>query len=87
MLDAYRYKDLQHIYQFLRQIDADGISIVDALEMLQKRLAYNQTNTAGPARKYTCPDCGSSMSPVVNSDGLRIMGCKKCRYSEIRNGV
>lgn len=31
-----------------------------------------------------CPSCGNGMlTPVINPDGLPIVGCKTCRYSEV----
>jgi 1,6-anhydro-N-acetylmuramate kinase len=31
----------------------------------------------------TCPHCGTRLGLVANHDGLRILGCRKCRYSTI----
>jgi len=30
-----------------------------------------------------CPECGSIMLEVKNDEGLKILGCRKCRYSEV----
>ena len=31
-----------------------------------------------------CPSCGHGpLTPVANSEGLRILGCRLCRYSEV----
>ena len=35
----------------------------------------------------TCPHCNTPLVPVANPDGLRIIGCKQCRYSRILEGL
>ena len=49
----------------------------------EARAACGQATT----RLLLCPHCGSPLVPVANPDGLRIIGCKRCRYSRILEGT
>lgn len=49
----------------------------------QRQLKKPIINTSGP---WVCPSCHvGRLTPVKNDLGLHIMGCAKCRYSEIVN--
>jgi hypothetical protein len=44
----------------------------------------NQRPVGKKVRPKRCPSCGKGvLLPVINRDGLNIVGCKKCRYSEV----
>ena len=37
------------------------------------------------SEREACPSCGvGQLGKVVNADGLDIVGCRVCRYSELR---
>ncbi len=92
---AYKAKDLQNFISFLNQSESEGVTDIRFVrERLQNHINSNYKATrlskrrAGKVQKIesvTCPECGQSlMVPVLNNEGLKILGCKKCRYSEIR---
>ena len=93
-LDAYSNKELQHFLAMLNQCETAAISDVRFVRQQIQRHIENQyreqkirARQAGPIKKIkskTCPSCGQSLLiPVQNREGLNILGCKKCRYSEI----
>lgn len=48
-------------------------------QMMQRAMA------APPAGGEICPSCGQwPLAPVYNQEGLVIVGCRRCRYSEVR---
>jgi len=82
------------------EMEAYGVTASDVVTMAKayfaditaKEEAYHTVNKKHrpgkiPRQKSTtCPSCGkSSLVAAINSDGLRIVGCKSCRYSKIIN--
>lgn len=87
--NAYNNKDLQHCVQLLTQCEANGITDVRFIrEKLHRHIYKIQSDKPirgkrRIAKKVICPECGGSMRPIANGDGLNILGCGKCRYSEV----
>ena len=93
-LNVYSNKELQHFLAMLNQCESAGISDVRFVRQQIQRHIESQyreqkvrARQAGPVKEIkskTCPSCGQSLLiPVQNREGLNILGCKKCRYSEI----
>lgn len=78
---------LQHALAALSALD-QGLVIAEATaalraELVRRHPAQAAPEVQGPARP-TCPSCGRGvLAPVANRDGLRIVGCRLCRYSEV----
>lgn len=94
-LDAYSLAVLQTAQQLLAEIDPAGAATTADLrarlgaEIEQRRaatatrLAQVDITVKGPSGP-ACPSCGRGhLSLVANRDGLRILGCRLCRYSRI----
>ena len=93
-LNVYSNKELQHFLAMLNQCESSGVSDVRFVRQQIQRHIESQyreqkvrARQAGPVKEIkskTCPSCGQSLLiPVQNREGLNILGCKKCRYSEI----
>lgn len=93
-LTAYTNKALQHFMAMLNQAENTGVTDIRFLrQRIQRHLESQYREMTVKTRKYnkvkrvnskTCPECGQAlMVPVLNNEGLQIIGCKKCRYSEI----
>lgn len=50
--------------------------------LVAKQAAHRQVIS-----QFPCPHCNTPLVPVANPDGLQILGCKKCRYSRILEGL
>ena len=72
--------------RFIRQHLADAIR---GRAHLHKKLSFayskkrRKLGSKVIVANKLCPLCGIHMVPVVNPEGLNIVGCKKCRYSEV----
>lgn len=75
----------------------DGKSMDDVLTAIDQRCAVEKTSISMDKRNNRqdyggliielCPSCGCArLVPVLNAEGLRILGCKSCRYSRIDGG-
>ena len=91
MFDAFTTRDLQLLIHFLQVAETSDIKDVSTLRDfaardLQKRFVeLNRMGRAGKRTMRRCPSCGRGvMVQVYNPDGLKIVGCKVCRYSEVR---
>lgn len=91
MLDfkVYNRRDLQHFMQMLNQCEIEGvIDIRFVRAALHKHLFIAQKIRPVTNRKHLpperfCPYCKNPMGNPIVVDGLRVVGCKKCRYSEV----
>lgn len=95
-MQAWSLAQLQTIRSFVGQAQREGMRDVAALlavldakvEEVYLQHARQEKRTvpvsAGPS---VCPACGQmAWAPVHNTEGLRVFGCKKCRYSRIGGG-
>ncbi len=88
-LSAYRLADLQTARALLTQAATAGLTLDELRHQLSAhcasviadRPAGQPTQPARPTRR--CPHCDAPMVPVINPEGLQIMGCRQCRYSTI----
>jgi len=95
-LEVFRIKDLQNCIAVLSECKNVGVNDVEqAINGLQKivddkftlsRTAIQEIPKNQQEKLVICPSCNkASMYGVVNREGLKIAGCKICRYSEIIN--
>lgn len=86
-LSVYTLRSLQETAGLLTAMAMDGIDTGQALPAIAQEVngrvgeAIDRDKSSQIIR---CPSCGRRpMVPVRNPDGLRVMGCIICRYSEI----
>jgi len=82
---AYSTRDLQHCQGILQEALADGVTEVLPLISLLSTIIEQRFQPAPLSQAAgvgVCPECGITMRPLV-VDGLQIMACKVCRYSEV----
>lgn len=89
-LSAYSPAILQAVSGLLAGAAAEGLDLVGLRQLLARRLeaatvAVEQPRRGpAPSSPRLCPSCGRGpLAPVANRDGLRILGCRLCRYSEV----
>jgi uncharacterized protein with PIN domain len=63
-------------------------AVADQLHKQQTAAVKGRMVARKEAARYrnkfgNCPDCGEMLFPVSNNEGLKIVGCKKCRYSKV----
>lgn len=70
--------------EVLTRYQAHMQALVDAAQTLPDQAEASGTpgRPAAPPSP-TCPHCGTRLGLVANNEGLRILGCRKCRYSTI----
>lgn len=77
----------QNLLTALQWADDHGLSPEHLRTLLQELVAGCQPPPVVEKhrrRLTVCPSCGVGvLLPVVNGDGLRILGCHLCRYSSI----
>ena len=86
-LSAFSSKDRQHCRALLEQAQAEGLDLAGLLALLPPPAPPVATM---PPSARPCPTvrpdgtpCPGRLAPVANRDGLRILGCRLCRYSEV----
>ena len=86
-LSAFTVKDRQHCRALLEQAKAAGLDLAGLLALLPPPAPPVATM---PLSARPCPTvrpdgtpCPGRLAPVANRDGLRILGCRLCRYSEV----
>lgn len=90
ILSAYAPRDLQTVMSVLRQALADGLTLAELARLVEARVPRPippsvRPRLASRVQAEVCPACGRGpLLPVRNPDGLTIMGCRLCRYSEVR---
>ena len=96
-LQAFTPAACQHLLTVLAAARRHGVTDVVEIEAaLRARIDAGVGPVAAPlpdARRSRtprvvsgkpCPSCGrGTLVPVHNSDGLHIVGCRLCRYSEV----
>lgn len=91
-LSAYSSAALQTAAGLLDAAAADGLDLDGLRGRIAARLAVIHAPVVvdrlqppgSPRAPILCPGCGRGpLTPVANRDGLRIMGCRLCRYSEV----
>ena len=87
-LDAYTAAQLQVMLALLAEAERAGVGLGELRALVARSLP--QAPQAAVRREMTgtspriCPSCGRGpLAPVANRDGLRILGCRLCRYSEV----
>lgn len=92
--NVYTNKELQHFLAMLNRCEAGGVSDIRFVrQKIQAHIEGQYRDQSVRSRRYqkvkkieskACPSCGQALLiPVMNQEGLNILGCKKCRYSEI----
>lgn len=93
--NVYKGRELQHFLAMLNQCETAGVTDIRFIrERLQNHI--NTTFNTGRVRRFgkpasmgtsqfkTCPSCEKGLlMPVINREGLNIVGCKRCRHSEV----
>lgn len=78
ILEEARLSGIIHVDDLTEMIDA----VIDSRVPLQPDQSAQSMQAAPTA--IICPSCSrNNLSPVVNREGLRILGCWRCRYSEV----
>lgn len=94
-LKIYSLKELQSLNSILVQCKNKNISLDKLSNFIRQHVDYVVSNhkvvlDKPIKRKQSpqmplCPSCEKArLEPVINYDGTHILGCKKCRYSEIQ---
>ena len=92
-LSAYTHNQLQAARVLLAGAAAAGLALAELRALLDQALPSVPVVMVRPAPPAPpprlCPSCGRGpLTPVLNHDGLRIVGCSRCRYSEVMdNGI
>jgi hypothetical protein len=88
MLEAYTLKQVQTCLSLLKQFQNNGIKTIHEIEIiLENKITGKlpETYLKKVRTKEICPSCKKgSFDKIYNDEGLNLFGCKKCRYSEIR---
>jgi len=91
-ISAYSMAALQTVAGLLDAAGGEGLDLPGLRALIAARMAaipapvaVDQPQAPGPAcTPRLCPSCGRGpLTPVANRDGLRILGCRLCRYSEV----
>lgn len=95
---AYKLGELQNFLSMLNQCETRGVvDIRFVREKLHNFIAESHKENRIFHRKMDkkygdggrmpkCPSCGKRrLQDIKNTEGLLILGCSKCRYSEIIN--
>lgn len=98
-LDAFPGRDLQHLLALLSLAEGAGIDALRVLrEQIEQHIRderwiarKGRTPEQKQARRspmrhlQPCPTpgCGGVLMPAANDEGLLILGCRACRYSQV----
>ena len=89
-LSAYTTAQLQAVRTLLADAVAAGLDLAGLRGLVEQALPAAPLVMVRPGRPAQaaaprlCPSCGRGpLAPVHNRDGLRILGCRLCRYSEV----
>ena len=89
-LDAYALADLQVLAVALRRASGLGMDLHGLAATVDAHVAGRLRGAVAPLQKppqrpRVCPACGRGrlLEPVANFEGLAILGCRACRYSEV----
>ncbi|MBV5328488.1 MAG: hypothetical protein JZU65_12785 [Chlorobium sp.] len=99
MIEAFKLKDIQNFLALLNMFEAQGITDIRFVreriqngvsdQLLQHRKTRKTSEDRSlvkpsPMPMRICPSClQDTMIPAANVDGLKILACRKCRYSEV----
>lgn len=89
---AYTRTELQAAAAVVAQAMAAGLDLAGLRALLTDRIRAGLPEAATHAPRpaaapVLCPSCGRGpLAPVANRDGLRIVGCRLCRYSTVEGG-
>jgi len=94
LFNTFELRDIQRTLQFLVMAEREGINDLQTLKQKLEDHVENYVDHALPKapkirakatpKNEVCPSCAKGkLRPVINADGLKIMGCSKCRYSTI----
>ena len=89
-LSAYTTAQLQVARTLLSEAATAGLDLAGLRARIEQAMPSAPVVMVRPARQAQasaprlCPSCGRGpLAPVHNRDGLRILGCRLCRYSEV----
>ena len=86
-LDAYSNRDIQQTIGIIEQaINEKKRHDLKSLVSILKTKMQKPVSSAivkQTSEKKMCPSCGAALSCDKIIDGLKISGCKKCRFSEV----
>lgn len=90
-LQAYNLKDIQSLIHILTECEVEGITDVRFVRVRleervrQKVMKKRQKNTQPPEEQHyhECPECGKTAAEKLEIEGLHLLVCKACRYSEV----
>jgi hypothetical protein len=81
-LSGFSKRDIQSAKSVIWLMRLRGVTDVnDCILLLENELTNRKIEPV--QNTELCPICKIQMGPVTNKDGLRIIGCKKCRYSKM----
>ena len=92
---SYNGKELQNFLAMLNQCETEGVTEIRFVRekifeyihttfRTTKIASIKENPRVKKIPKNLCPSCGKGRLNVIrNEDGLNIVGCYKCRYSEI----
>ncbi|MDY0013891.1 MAG: hypothetical protein RBS40_13480 [Rhodocyclaceae bacterium] len=93
---SYTAAQLQAAQALLADAQAAGLDLSSLRALIEDRVRAlvpvsgpsDRRSSAGPGPSgSTCPSCGRGvLAPVANREGLRILGCRLCRYSRLDGG-
>jgi len=83
MLKAYSGRDLQHAGQIMERCAKAGLDIKGCIKATRNQYGVQGADQQALKQMPKCPECGGVLQPVINYEGLKIMGCGSCKYSEV----
>ena len=98
IIDPFNENQLQLIVLFLRRVKDSGMSVDEYLATFyrleekkkvdikeQHRAFLLENKKTYKQNENICPECGNKMSRVsTGSNQIKVVGCKRCRYSMIK---
>ncbi len=96
ILRAYNHQQLAMALNICLDIKRSGSSMDDAVHAINLALDQHRLDVGGRLRpapqsapagnqpaSQQCPSCGSRRTRIFPADGMLILGCWDCRYSQI----
>ncbi len=90
----FNLKTIHRFQALLNQFESEGVTDIRFVrQQLQRVIDTQHRNNRGAMRRditaerknrTSCPSCGRGwLNPIHNKDGLNLLGCSACRYSEV----
>ncbi len=85
LMESYSLSQLQAAFAVVQSlVDSGYLSAAEVLRTIDTEIARRKTTFRSSPEFRKCPSCGRGfLAPIINRDGLKIVGCKACRYSEV----